>query len=290
MVLPGHLPKPDGDMLASPKQPSTHPLVIAVANAKGGVGKTSLVANLSGVLARSGLRVLAIDLDPQGNLAHDLGYRDRTDDGRNLIEVLRGTASPVTLDAVRPGLDVWPGGKRLALSVGPLIPSTFHPLVGALATVAHCYDAVLIDCPPSLGPLIDSALMAADRLIVPIRADHASLHGLEMIGERLREVGDVNVGLDLLGVTIFDVSRGATALAQEIALAVYQGFDGESVTILPSIRRSERAAFEMRAAGLLAHEYAEQHPSSQPAANLARDYESLSHPILAAIAGNVRQR
>jgi chromosome partitioning protein len=277
-------------MLASPKQPSIHPLVFAVANAKGGVGKTSLVANLSGLLARSGLQVLAIDLDPQGNLAHDLGYRDRTDDGHNLNNVLRSTASPATLDGVRPGLDVWAGGKRLARSVGPLIPSTSHPLVGAIAAVAHRYDAVFIDCPPSLGPLIDTALMAADRLIVPIRADHASLHGLEMIGERFREIGEVNVGLDLLGVTIFDVSRGATALAREIALAVSQGFDGGNITILPSIRRSERAAFEMRAAGLLAHEYAERHPNSDPASKLSSDYQSLSHPVRAAIAANVRPR
>jgi chromosome partitioning protein len=236
------------------------------------------------------LRVLAIDLDPQGNLAHDLGYRDRTDDGRNLIEVLRGTASPATLDGVRPGLDVWSGGKRLAQSVGLLIPSASHPLVGALATVADRYDAVFIDCPPSLGPLIDTALMAADRLIVPIRADHASLHGLEMIGERFREIGDVNTGLALLGVTIFDVSRGATALAQQIALALYQGFDGGNVPILPSIHRSERAAFEMRAAGLLAHEYAERHLNSGPAAKLASDYESLSHPVRAAVADNLGQR
>jgi cellulose biosynthesis protein BcsQ len=219
------------------------------------------------------LRVLAIDLDPQGNLAHDLGYRDRTDDGRNLIEVLRGTASPATLDGVRPGLDVWSGGKRLAQSVGLLIPSASHPLVGALATVADRYDAVFIDCPPSLGPLIDTALMAADRLIVPIRADHASLHGLEMIGERFREIGDVN-----------------TALAQQIALALYQGFDGGNVPILPSIHRSERAAFEMRAAGLLAHEYAERHLNSGPAAKLASDYESLSHPVRAAVADNLGQR
>lgn len=277
-------------MLARPEQPAVQPTIIAVANAKGGVGKTSLVANLSGLMARDGLRVLAIDLDPQGNLAHDLGYRDRTDDGRNLFDVLRGAASPVTVDNVRPGLDVWSGGTRLAKSVGSLIPRTSHPLVGALAAVADRYDAVFIDCPPSLGPLIDTALLTADQLIVPVRADHASLHGLEMIGDKFREIGQVNHRLELLGVTIFDVSRGATALAAEVAGAMRQGFEGENLRILPAIRRSERAAFEMRAAGRLAHEYAALRPSSESAANLAADYESLARQVRTFIQGGLHSR
>lgn len=256
------------------------PLVIAVANAKGGVGKTSIVANLSGSAALAGYRTLAIDLDPQGNLAHDLGYRDRTDDGRRLFDLLRGAAEPRTVEAVRPGLDVWPGGTHLARSVGSLIPQMAHPLVGALGSVAHLYDLVFIDCPPALGPLVDTALSATDRLIVPIRADHASLHGLEMMGHKFREVRQANEQLELMGVTIFDVSTGATALAREVAQAVRAGFEGENLRILPAIRRSERTAFEMRATGRLAHEYAAANPSSLPAANLAADYAALVSDVL----------
>ncbi len=260
--------------------PLTRPVTVAVANAKGGVGKTSIVANLAGRLAQSGLRVLAIDLDPQGNLAHDLGYLDRTDLGRHLLGVLRGTSAPMTIHDVRPRLDVWCGGPRLAHSVGALIPQTANPLVDALAGVAERYDVVVVDCPPSLGPLIDAALLTADELIVPIRADHASLHGLEMIGDKFREVQHANPRLELLGVTIFDVSRSATALAAEVARAIRQGFGGEDLRILPAIRRSERAAFEMRATGCLAHEYAADHQSSMPAANLADDYEALTASVL----------
>ena len=238
---------------------------------------------MSGLMAQSGLQVLAIDLDPQGNLAHDLGYRDRTDEGRNLFDVLRGTASPVALTEVRPGLDVWAGGPTLARSVGSLIPRTSHPLVAALAAVADDYDVVFIDCPPSLGSLIDTALLTADRLIVPVRADHASLHGLEMIGDKFREISVANTGLELLGVTIFDVSRGATALAAEVARALLAGFEGQELAILPAVRRSERTAYETRAAGVLAHEYAVRHPSAEPAVNLARDYEALAVPVRAAI-------
>lgn len=268
-------------MITRPEENSTTgPVVVAIANAKGGVGKTSLVANLSGASALAGYRVLAIDLDPQGNLAHDLGYRDRTDDGRHLFDLLRGAADPETVEAVRPGLDVWSGGPHLARSVGSLIPQMAHPLIGALESVADRYDLVFIDCPPALGPLVDTALFAADQLIVPIRADHASLHGLEMIGQKFREVRQANPRLQLMGVTIFDVSTGATALAQEVAQAVRLGFEGEHLRILPAIRRSERSAFEMRATGRLAHEYAAANRSSAPAVNLAGDYQALVGEVL----------
>jgi cellulose biosynthesis protein BcsQ len=272
--------------------PSIRPVTVAVANAKGGVGKTSIVANLAGRLALTGYRVLAVDLDPQGNLAHDLGYLDRTDHGQHLFGVLQGSSSPRALHGVRPRLDVWCGGPRLARSVGALIPLAANPLVGALAEVADRYDIVVVDCPPSLGPLIDAALLTADELIVPIRADHASLHGLEMIGDKFREVRQANPGLELLGVTIFDVSRGATALASEVARAIRQGFGGEELRILPAIRRSERAAFDMRASGRLAHEYAADQRSSVPAAKLADDYEALTESVVAYLrrAGRLGQR
>src|SRR5690606_31484991 len=85
---------------------------VAVVNSKGGVGKTSIVANVAATAALGGWRTLAIDLDPQGNLARDLGYRDRSDDGCGLLEAVM-TASPVRpLTGVRPGLDVVAGGRH----------------------------------------------------------------------------------------------------------------------------------------------------------------------------------
>lgn len=258
------------------------PIAVAVANAKGGVGKTSLVANLAGLAALSGLRVLAVDLDPQGNLAHDLGYLDRTDDGRSLQRVLRGVGDPETISGVRPNLDVWCGGKHLGASVGSLIP-TNQPLANAVARVGDQYDAVFFDCPPAMGPLVDAALLASDHLLVPVRADHASLHGLEMIGSKFREVRTVNCRLSLLGVVIFDVSKSATALADEVAKAVRAGFAGEQLEVLAAIRRSERAAYDMRGSGSLAHEYAIERPSSAPAANLAGDYASLAKDVILAL-------
>lgn len=239
--------------------PSRRPTVIAVANAKGGVGKTSLVANAAGIATLAGWRVLAVDLDPQGNLATDLGYQQRSDGGRSLSTTLTRSGVPQALTDVRSRLDVWPGGP--ALQAGPrqsLIPEVDHPLSAAIAAVGDRYDLVFIDCPPTLGPLVDAGLTAAQWLLIPVRADHASLHGLDMMlehYERLRASAGSRVRL--LGVALFDVSPQSTAIIAEIAEAVRAKVGGGVPLLRPPIRRSERSAFDMRRMGLLAHEYEE---------------------------------
>lgn len=272
MTDPQELPAPD---------PARLPTVVVVANAKGGVGKTSIVAHLAGLAAARGWRTLAIDLDPQGNLAVDLGYRDRTDFGRSLARLFRSTGDPVTLAGVRPGLDAWAGGPELSATVSAaLIPQTDQPLAGAIAAVAASYDAVFIDCPPALGPLVDAGLAAADLLLVPIRADHASLDGLSMISDRFRRVRETRPSLELLGVTLFDVSRAATALVRDIAEALNRSFAGHEPRPLPAIRRSERTAYELRRQGRLAHELAAGAADDSPTAKLADDYCALADVVL----------
>lgn len=277
------------------------PTVIAVANAKGGVGKTSIVANLAGISALVGWRVLVVDLDPQGNLATDLGYSDRSDLGVSLARTLREAQQPTTLRAVRPGLDAWAGGPGLTKAVtNALIPAVDHPLQAALEGTGGSYDFVYIDCPPALGPLVDAGLTAADFLLVPIRADHASLSGLRMITERFDQVRTVRPGLELLGITLFDVSRGATVIVREVAQAVREIFADTDLRLLPAIRRSERSAFDMRRSGLLAFEYEETQrgasvvplaeriaaeragarPGASPASNLSDDYFELAKHVL----------
>jgi chromosome partitioning protein len=276
-----HAPDKSPVTITIPPARPARPAVVAVANAKGGVGKTSIVANLAGLAAASGSRVLAIDLDPQGNLAIDLGYRERSDNGRGLASVFRTTGDALTVTNVRPGLDAWPGGPDLVATVpSALIPEVAHPLTEAIAATGASYDIVFIDCPPALGPLVDAGLMVADLLLVPIRADHASLDGLAMISERFSHAQVVNSRLELLGVTLFDVSRAATALVRDIAAAIGAGFAGHEPRLLPAIRRSERSAFEMRSRGLLAHEYAGAATDS-PAAHLADDYRELARQVLA---------
>jgi chromosome partitioning protein len=241
--------------MTTPATP-TAPVVIAVANAKGGVGKTSIVANLAGITALAGWRVLVIDLDPQGNLATDLGITDLSDLGASLAVTLSRGEPPITLSSVRPRLDVWAGGPALATSVrSALIPEVNHPLQAAIGSIGANYDFVYIDCPPALGPLVDAGLTAADLLLVPIRADHASLSGLHMITARFTEISSVNPGLELLGITLFDVSRSATAIVRDVADAIAADFADLEPRLLPAIRRSERSAFDMRRSGLLAYEY-----------------------------------
>lgn len=244
--------------------PPRRPTVIAVANAKGGVGKTSLVANAAGIATLAGWRVLAIDLDPQGNLATDLGYQQHSDGGRSLATTLRRGGVPKALTDVRSRLDVWPGGPSLQAGLHQsLIPEVDHPLSAAIEAGSGRYDLVFIDCPPTLGPLVDAGLIAADWLLIPVRADHASLHGLDMMLERYEQVrSSVNGRLQLLGVALFDVSPQSTAIIAEIAEAVRGKVGGLAPLLRPPIRRSERSAFDMRRMGLLAHEYEERSADS----------------------------
>lgn len=279
-------PPPPAAAVTSPALPprAARPVVVAVANAKGGVGKTSIAANLVGLAAAQGAHVLAVDLDPQGNLAVDLGYKEASDQGHSLASVFRHMGSTNTLAGIRPGLDAWAGGRALTGAIPrALIPETAHPLTDAIAATGSTYELVVIDCPPALGPLVDAGLFAADLLLVPIRADHASLDGLAMISERYRATRMVRPDLELLGVVLFDVSRAATALVREIAAAISASFAGETPRALPAIRRSERAAYEMRRRGRLAHELAAQAPPNSAIAHLAGDYAELARSVLDAI-------
>lgn len=266
------------------------PVVVAVANAKGGVGKTSIVSNLAGLAARQGRRVLTVDLDPQGNLATDFGCKARSDGGRSLADLLSGRGTVRVVRDVRPYLDLWPGGPDLSAIVpGALIPMADDPLAEAIAAVADDYDVVFIDCPPTLGPLVDAGLSAAELLIIPIRADHASLDGLNLIGDRIRAVRQRNADLELLGVVLFDVSRNATALVRDVADALKRDLAGLEPRPLPAIRRSERSAFEMRKTGHLAHEHAAA-AGDTPAENLASDYAALAVDVFSRVDAVARDR
>jgi cellulose biosynthesis protein BcsQ len=136
--------------------------VVVVAQGKGGVGKTSLTANVSGLAALAGHRVLAVDLDPQGNLARDLGYGQS--DGESLLQaVVAGIPVPVTGD-VRPGLDVVAGGPAVADLLGLALARSSRGgrdladlLLASLAPVVSAYDLVLVDTPPGERLLVEAA-------------------------------------------------------------------------------------------------------------------------------------
>ncbi len=182
--------------------------VFAVANQKGGVGKTTTAVNLAVYAAEAGRRVLLIDLDPQGNAGSSLGVQsgvqplyDALVDG----EPLQGS---VALSR-RLGLDVAPSTPALAAAEVELVPVERREfrLRDALLPLAPRYDVVLLDCPPSLGLLTVNALAAAEGLITPIQCEYLALEGLGQLTGTVRMVRSrLNPRLDLFGIvmTMFD--------------------------------------------------------------------------------------
>jgi chromosome partitioning protein len=185
-------------------------MIIAIANQKGGVGKTTTAVNLATALAAIGKRVLVVDSDPQGNASTGLGL-DRKGREPSLYEVLIGTATAA--EAVRqtpvPGLSLMPATSSLAAAEVELVSADRRTsrLADALASMAP-YDFVLIDCPPSLGLVTVNALVAADSVLVPLQSEFFALEGLtQLLGTIDRVKAGLNRRLELLGIVLTMVDR-----------------------------------------------------------------------------------
>lgn len=238
------------------------PSVLAIANAKGGAGKTSVVANVGGVAAASDYRVLLCDLDPQGNLERDLGYRARSDKGESLVEALRtGRAERVTvLRGVRENLDVIAGGVQLedwqAIATSPGRAATASTaLTSLLGTLAAEYDLVLLDCPPGNRLLQQQALTAARFVVIPSRADAASIDGVEGVATVFDLVESVNPEVEALGVVLFGITTSASAVRRKAENDVARTFGTPDVLFRTAIRHSEKVAQDCRERGQLVIEY-----------------------------------
>ena len=231
-----------------PRPPLTLPRIIAVANQKGGVGKTTTSVNLGAGLAELGFRVLVIDLDPQGNATTGLGVSHRSVNG-SVYDVIMNDA-PVE-DCVEPtsvrNLFVVPATIDLAGAEIELVPAMSRELKlrRALNEVRDDYDIMLIDCPPSLGLLTVNGLAAADDVLVPIQCEYYALEGL---GQLLRNVSlvskNLNPSLQVRGIvlTMFDAR---TRLAEQVESEVRTHF-GPRVyrTVIPrTVRISEAPSF-----------------------------------------------
>jgi chromosome partitioning protein len=186
------------------------PTVIAVANQKGGVGKTTTTANLGAALARQEKRVLLIDMDPQGNLTSAVGISKKTE--RTIAEALLDYRAELPTVHVENGtgrLDVVPATLALAGAEAALTNKLGREqrLRDQLDRNAREYDYVVIDTPPSLGLLTINALVAADKVLIPTEARFFSLQGLQMIEESIEEVLYLNPKLKVIGILLSKLDR-----------------------------------------------------------------------------------
>jgi chromosome partitioning protein len=247
--------------------------IVAVANQKGGVAKTTTVAALAASLAERGLTVLAVDLDPQGSLTYSLGF-EPDDIEPTVHDVLVGRVEITdTIVAVEDeGFDLVPSNIDLAGAEAYLLGRTAREYVlrEALEPVASAYQVILLDCPPSLGVLTINALTAADRVLIPMQAENLSHRGVGQLLDTIRDIRRLtNRSLKVTGLlpTMYD---GRTRHARDTLAEVAERYE---VRVLDPIPKSIRFA-EAPAAGASMLRFAPAHPGAEA-------YRALSKELVA---------
>jgi chromosome partitioning protein len=257
----------------SPQAAAPTALVTAIANQKGGVGKTTTTFNLGVALHRLERRALVVDLDPQAALSVSAGipiahltssiYQALLDDKVDPLPIIHGTAS---------GVDVLPATIDLAAAEIELVSMTLRELVlkDVLTKLRPRYDHILIDCPPSLGLLTVNALAAADQVIIPLQCEFLATRGLALLLRSLSKIQDrLNRGLKVAGIlpTMFD---GRTIHANEVLNELRANFPGQvfDIVIKDSVRVKESPA-----AGLSILDYDQNHDVARAYMKLAMEVD-----------------
>lgn len=222
--------------------------VMAIINQKGGVGKSTTAINLSAALGEMGKQVLLIDLDPQGNSSSGLGI-EKNEVERCIYDVLLNDVSieDVIIPDICEGLDVAPATINLAGAEVELVSEMAREnrLKDAVGGMRGKYDYIFIDCPPSLGLLTVNALVAADKLLIPIQCEFYALEGVTKLLDSMKRVKTrLNPTLDIFGVllTMYD---GRTTLSRQVVDEVRRYF-GKTVfeTLVPrTVKLSEAPSF-----------------------------------------------
>jgi chromosome partitioning protein len=240
--------------------------VLACANQKGGVGKTTTVVSLAAYLALDGNRVLLVDMDPQGNATSGVGI-DKDTIATSVYDVLLDGAG--LQEAILPtsiqGLSVLPSNRSLAGAEVELVPTSGRErrLRQVLQAVDQSYDFVLVDCPPSLGLLTVNALTAADSVLIPLQCEYYALEGLGQLMATIELIREhLNPRLTVKGV-VLTMHDGRTSLSADVTAEVRRHL-GEQVfeAVVPrSVRLAEApsygqpiAAYSPHSSGALAYQ------------------------------------
>jgi len=225
--------------------------VVAVANQKGGVGKTTTAINVATSIALSGRRVLLVDVDPQGNLTSGVGSKGERATAGTVYEALLTDGAPETYVLPTKVQNLWlmPADRNLTGAEIEMVslPEREHRLKRVLDPLRAQYDYIFVDCPPSLGLLTLNALVAADAVLIPLHCEYFALEGLaDLVGTMRRVRGALNPALDIEGVllTMYD---DRTNLGQLVARDVREFFKEKVFnTIIPrNVRLGEAPSHGM---------------------------------------------
>lgn len=234
------------------KLPVTHAIgitkIVSIINQKGGVGKSTTAINLSAALGEQGKQVLLIDLDPQGNTTSGLGV-EKSQLNKCIYNVLLDDTEleEIIIPDVCPGLDLAPSTINLAGAEVELVSEMARELrlKDAVGKMRGKYDYIFVDCPPSLGLLTVNALVAADKLIIPIQTEFYALEGVTKLLESMKRVKSrLNPSLEIYGIllTMYD---GRTTLSRQVAAEVRKYFGNQVFeTIIPrTVKLSEAPSY-----------------------------------------------
>lgn len=241
--------------------------VITVAIQKGGTGKTTTAAALAQAGIYSGRRVLAVDLDPQGNLSFALGATGTAASAYNVLAEREPAA--LNIAETEQGIDVIPASR--ALATVKTSTGSARRLHSALEPIKEEYDLAIIDTPPTAGELQYNALMAADGLIIPLQADAYNLQSLYQIADTARQIQQTNSRLQVLGI-VFTQYDGRSIIARQMRDAITAAAEGMNIPTLGAIR----GAVAVKEAAALQRSLYSYAPKSKPAQDYLDIYKQVT--------------